>query len=315
MRIVFMGTPDFAVPTLDALVAAGHEVLCVVAQPDRPKGRGKQLQSPDTIVRARELGLPTRQPKAINQGPFRDWFTTLDFDVAVVVAYGRILKPWHLQAPRRGCVNVHASLLPSYRGAAPVHRAVIDGQATTGVCTMLMGEGLDEGDVLLCEQTDIGPDETTGELWARLSHMGARLLVQTLEGLSTMRPVPQDHAAATFAPPLSREDGRLDWSASARAVHDRVRGCNPAPGAWTPFRGDALKLWRTRPGEGSGAPGEVLEVAPRLVVACGQGAVEVLEAQLPGGKRLPGGDLARGARLAVGERLGGLGSDSEGHGA
>lgn len=310
-----MGTPDFAVPTLDALVAAGHEVLCVVAQPDRPKGRGKQLQSPDTIVRARELGLPTRQPKAIHQGPFRDWFTTLDFDVAVVVAYGRILKPWHLQAPRLGCVNVHASLLPLYRGAAPIHHAVIDGQATTGVCTMQMGEGLDEGDVLLCEQTGIGPDETTGELWARLAHMGAGLLVRTLEGLSTITPVPQDHAAATFAPPLSREDGRVDWAAPARRVHDRVRGCNPAPGAWTPFRGDALKLWRTRPCEGTGASGQVLEAGPRLVVACGQGAVEVLEAQLPGGKRVGGGDLARGARVAVGDRLGPAESADAAHGA
>lgn len=305
MRIVFMGTPDFAVPTLDAVVAAGHEVLAVVAQPDRPKGRGKQLHSPDTIVRARELGLPTRQPRAINQGPFRQWFCEeADFDVAVVVAYGRILKPWHLAAPRRGCINVHASLLPRWRGAAPVHRAVMAGDAVTGVCTMQMAEGLDTGDVLLCERANIGPDETTGALWERLAHRGAALLVETLERLDTLTPTPQDDARATLAPPLTKEDGRIDWSWSAHRVHDRVRGTNPFPGAWTPFRGDTLKLWRTRLVDGSGPAGTVLEAGPRWVVACGTGAVEVVEGQLPGKQRQPARDLLNGARIQAGEILG-----------
>ncbi len=308
MRIVFMGTPDFAVPTLDAIVAAGHQVLAVVAQPDRPKGRGKKLASPDTIVRARQLGLPTRQPKAINRGPFRDWLTSTDFDVAVVVAYGRILRPWHLEAPRKGCINVHASLLPRYRGAAPIHWAVVNGDARTGVCTMRMDEGLDTGDVLLCRDTPIGPDETTAQLWDRLAHMGAELLVETLDRLDDIQPTPQDHDAATLAPLVQKEDGRVDWSWPARRVHDRIRGMNSWPGAHTTFRGDSFKLWQSAvidPGDGAAAePGTVIEAGPRLVVACGQGAVELTEAQLPGKRRQSGADLVNGARIQVGERLG-----------
>ncbi|NOY27430.1 MAG: methionyl-tRNA formyltransferase [Oligoflexia bacterium] len=312
MRVVFMGTPDFAVPSLDALVDAGHQVLAVVAQPDRPKGRGKKLVSPDTIVRARQIGLPTRQPRAINRGPFRDWFTSAEFDVAVVVAYGRILKPWHLAAPRLGCINVHASLLPAWRGAAPIHWAVVNGDARTGVCTMKMDSGLDTGDVLLRTQTDIGRDETTGQLWRRLSQDGAALLIRTLADLHQIVPQAQDHSAATLAPLLTKADGLVDWSWPAQRVHDRVRGMNSWPGAWTTFRGDTFKLWATRllptkDAVDGALPGQVQESGRRLVVRCGSGSVEILEAQFPGKRRQPGAALVNGARIAVGQMMGGAG--------
>ena len=266
MKVVFLGTPDFAVPTLDALVEAGHEVLAVVAQPDRPKGRGHRLVSPPTVARARELGLPVRQPRAVRRGPFPEWFEALGAEVAVVVAYGRILTPRLLAAPTRGCINVHASLLPRYRGAAPIQWAVIRGERETGVCTMQMDEGLDTGPVLLERRTAIGPDETAGELAGRLSAMGAELLVETLARLDALEPRAQDEALATHAPLLRKSDGVLDWAAPARAVHDRVRGTNPWPGGQTRFRGAPLKVWRTRLVEGAAgevAPGTVVEARRR----------------------------------------------------
>ncbi len=308
MKVVFMGTPDFAVPTLDALVAAGHEIVCVVAQPDRPKGRGKKLQSPPTVVRARELGIPTRQPRAVRRGPFVDWFTQeMDADVAVVVAYGRILIPALLAAPKRGCINVHASLLPKYRGAAPIQWSLIEGEAETGVCTMQMDAGLDTGDVLLCRKTPIGPDEVGPELWDRLSALGAELLVETLDRLDTLTPQPQDHAAHSLAPLLTKADGVLDWGWSAQRIHDRVRGTNPWPGGQTTFRDAPFKVHRTRvvTADGvHGAPGEVVEAGARLVVAAATGTVELVEAQLPGKPRRSGRDVVNGARVTVGERLG-----------
>ncbi len=303
MRIVFMGTPDFAVPSLDALVAAGHEVLAVVAQPDAASGRGLKINRPATALRAEELGLPVRQPRAINSGPFRDWFTSEPFDLAVVVAYGRILKPWHLAAPRLGCLNVHASLLPRWRGAAPVHHAILAGDTRTGVCTMQMAEGLDTGDILLCAETPIGPEECVGELWERLAHLGAELLVQTLDQLPQLRPRPQDEAQATLAPPLARADCAVDWSQPAGRVHDRIRGLSPWPGAWTLHRGQPFKLWRSRIVEAAGPPGQVLQADERLVVACGQGAVELLEAQAAGGRRMSGRELCNGRKVAVGDLL------------
>lgn len=308
MKVVFMGTPDFAVPTLDALVAAGHEIVCVVAQPDRPKGRGKKLQSPPTVVRARELGIPTRQPRAVRRGPFVDWFTQeMDADVAVVVAYGRILIPALLAAPKRGCINVHASLLPKYRGAAPIQWSLIEGEAETGVCTMQMDAGLDTGDVLLCRKTPIGPDEVGPELWDRLSALGAELLVETLDRLDTLTPQPQDHAAHSLAPLLTKADGVLDWGWSAQRIHDRVRGTNPWPGGQTTFRDAPFKVHRTRvvTADGvHGTPGEVVEAGARLVVAAATGTVELVEAQLPGKPRRSGRDVVNGARVTVGERLG-----------
>jgi len=303
MRLIFMGTPDFAVPVLDALVDVGHEILAVVAQPDKPRGRGKKLQSPATIVRARALGLPTKQPKAVRSGPFVDWMTTAEADVAVVVAYGRILIPALLQAPRHGCINVHASLLPKYRGAAPIQWAVVRGEKETGVCTMQMAEGLDTGDVLLEQRTPIDPDETAGELFERLAPMGAALIVETLARLDTITPTPQDHSAHTLAPLISRDVARIDWGDAAETIHNQVRGFHPWPVAHTTLEGEALKLRRSQVVDGEGSPGTVIEAGGRVVVACGSGALDLIEVQLPGKRAASGRDLVNSGRIAVGQSL------------
>jgi len=306
MKLIFMGTPDFAVPTLDAIVAAGHEVIAVVAQPDRRAGRGRKLRSPPTVLRARELGLVTKQPRGIRRGPFFDWMTTAEADVAVVVAYGRILPQALLSAPRRGCINVHASLLPKYRGAAPIHRAIIAGEAQTGITTMQMDVGLDTGDMLLTEATDIGPEESTGELWERLSHTGASLLVRTLEQLDALVPVPQDHSAATHAPPLDKAEGQVDWRQPAAACHNLIRGMNPWPGAFTLLDGDRIKIQASCvvpwPGA-SAAPGTIFLTKKALIVATGDGAVQLVTAQRPGKRAQPGVQVAQGLRLTSGVQL------------
>lgn len=311
MKVLFMGTPDFALPTLEAIHAAGHELVGVVARPDKPRGRGKKLQSPPTIERARELGLVTKQPRAIKRGPFPEWVEQCGAEVAVVVAYGRILTERLLTAFPRGCINVHASLLPKYRGAAPVHWAVIEGETETGVCTMQMELGLDTGPVYEVARTPIGPDETTGELWDRLAHLGAETLVHTLAHLDALEPMEQDHEAATHAPMLSKADGLVDWGKTAKAVHDHVRGFCPWPGAHTTFRGEPLKVHRTRWLEGEVAPlgtpaGALVEAGKRVVVACGDGGlVELLEVQLPNRRAVEAAAFANGAQPEEGERLGG----------
>ena len=303
MRIIFMGTPDFAVPVLDALVQAGHEIMAVVAQPDKPRGRGKKLQSPATVVRARELGLVTKQPRAVRSGPFVDWMTSAGADVAVVVAYGRILVPALLEAPRLGCINVHASLLPKYRGAAPIQWAIVRGESETGVCTMQMAEGLDTGDVLGETRTPIEPNETAGELFERLAPLGADLAVQTLAQLEDITPIPQDHDAHTLAPLISKADARVDWQASAQTIHNLARGFHPWPVAHTTLEGEVLKLHRTRVVEGTGSPGAVIDAGARVVVACGAGALELVELQLPGKRAMSGRDLVNSGRIAVGQTL------------
>jgi len=303
MRLVFMGTPEFAVPTLDALVAAGHEVLAVVAQPDRPKGRGKKLQSPATIERARQLGLPTRQPRAVRRGPFVEWMTSCGADVAVVVAYGRILIPELLTAPRLGCINVHASILPRYRGAAPIQWAIVRGERQTAVCTMQMAEGLDTGDVLLESRCPIGPDETAGQLHDRLMHMGAALAVETLDRIDQIAPKPQEHAAHTLAPLITREDARIDWSRSAQEIHNLVRGFHPWPVAWSMLGEERIKIWTSRVGSGEGLPGNVIEAGQTVEVACGQGSLELVEVQLPGKRRQQTRDLVNAGRLQIGTVL------------
>lgn len=303
MRVVFWGTPAYAVPTLDALVQAGHEVVRVVAQPDRPADRGQKLQSPPVAVRARELGLPLAQPKALRSGPFPERLAALAPDVSVVVAYGRILTGPLLHTPRWGSVNGHGSLLPRWRGAAPIQRALLAGDPLTGVTTMLMDEGLDTGPMLLSRALSIGPDETAAELAARLAALTAELIVETLAALPGLRPQAQDPALACHAPPLTREDGVLDWTRPARALHDQVRALQPWPGTAAVFRGEPFKVRRARPTPGEGPPGQVLVADERLVVACGQGALEVLEAQLPNRKPLPARDLVNGARIRPGEVL------------
>lgn len=304
MRIIFMGTPDFAVPTLDAIVAAGHDVMAVVAQPDRPKGRGHKLVSPPTVQRARELGIPTKQPRAVRRGPFVDWMTEAGADVAVVVAYGRILIPALLEAPRHGCINVHASLLPKYRGAAPLNWAIVQGETESGVTTMQMAEGLDTGDVLLESRTPIGPNETTGDLHDRLAAMGAELAVETLAKLREIAPQPQDHSAHTLAPMIDKSMAEIDWSQDAATIHNLVRGFNPWPIAWTTMSGERMKVKRTRVVKGDGPAGTVIEAGKCLKVAAGSGALELEQVQLPGKRAQQGLDLVNSGRIAEGTILG-----------
>ncbi len=299
-----MGTPAFSVPTLDALVAAGHDVIAVVAQPDRPKGRGQKMVSPPTIERARSLGIETKQPRAVRRGPFVEWMTTVDADVAVVVAYGRILIPALLAAPKHGCINVHASLLPKYRGAAPINWAIVRGESETGVATMQMAEGLDTGDVLLEDRTPIGTNETAGELHDRLSQMGAELAVQTLAQLDQISARPQEHDAHTLAPLIDRADAQIDWNRGAQEIHDLVRGFNPWPTAWTTLGSDRLKIHRTHLVDGSGLPGTVIEAGQRLVVAANGGALVLEEIQMPGKRACSGRDLVNSGRVVEGTIFG-----------
>ena len=304
MRVGFMGTPGFAVPTLQGLLESGHEVAAVVAQPDRPAGRGQHLVSPPTAQLARSKGVPVFQPRALRSGPFPEQWAALGLDVAVVVAYGRILPPPLLAAPRRGCVNVHASLLPRRRGAAPIQWAIASGDAETGVTTMLMDEGLDTGPILLQRSTPIGPEETSTDLALRLSEMGTGLLLETLECLDRIVPRPQEGSLATRAPPLSREDGRVDWTLGARALDARVRGLAPWPGVWTTFRGEVLRIVQVRPADadpGDAAPGTVLEARHRLVVAAGDGALELVVVQSGCRRAQEGPVWLLGARIQTGE--------------
>jgi methionyl-tRNA formyltransferase len=302
MRVIFMGTPDFAVPTLDALVNAGHEVVLVVAQPDRPAGRGNKLRPPPVAVRARELGLPLAQPKALRSGPFPERYLGLEADVGVVIAYGRILPERLLDAPRHGCVNLHASLLPRWRGAAPIQHAILAGDATTGVCAQRMEPSLDTGPVYVRREIPIAPRETAGTLHDKLAALSAEVAVETLAGQPASTPVPQDEAGVTWAAKIEKEHGRLDLSAAAADCDRRVRAMTPWPGGWLPWDGGPLKLLEVRPTDGRGAPGTVLSAAP-LVVACGSGALELVTVQAPGRKPVSGSDFANGLRLSAGDPL------------
>ena len=300
MKLAFFGTPAFAVPTLRALLDSEHEVALVVAQPDKPVGRGQTVQSPPTIVLARERGVPTMQPAKVRTGELPETLERLELDVAVVVAYGRILTPRLLAAPRLGCINVHASLLPRWRGAAPIQWSILAGDPSTGVATMQMAEGLDTGDVLYMEETPIGPEETAGELSERLSALGADLLLRTLA--ERPHPTPQDNALATHAPMLTKEHGRIDWHRPAVEIGWQVRGLSPWPGTFTTFRSEPLKILRVRPlPDVHGHAGAMLD-GP--IVACGEGALELLEVQLPGKKAVRGADFINGSRVKHGERLG-----------
>ena len=305
MRAAFLGTPAFAVPTLERMVAAGHEVVCVVTQPDRPRGRGQQPAAPPVKEAALRLGLPTFQPERVRRPEAVEHLRGLGVEVMVVVGYGQIIPQVVIDIPPHGIINVHASLLPKYRGAGPIQWAIVNGESRTGVTTMRINAGLDTGDMLLKAETDIGPDETAIELGGRLSTMGADLLVETLAGLAagTITPEPQNDAEATFAPLLKKEDGRIDWTQPAVAIHNRVRGLQPWPGAFATFRGNPLHVWKTRVGEAAGVPGHVLRTKP-LTVACGAGAAECLELQLEGRKRMAAADFVNGQRVAVDEVFG-----------
>jgi len=303
MRVVFMGTPDFAVPCLDAVVGAGHEVLLVVSRPDKPAGRGQRLQPPPVVARARELDLPVAQPKALRMGPFPERYASLGADVAVVVAYGRILPAAMLEAPRYGCINVHASLLPRWRGAGPIQAAILAGDDLTGVCTQQMAEEMDTGPVYLSRTVPIGPRETAGSLHDRLMGIGAEVLVETLDRLLDLTPTEQDHGAATYCGKVDRDSGRVDLGGTAEAIDRQVRAMTPWPGGWLPWGAEGqLKLVEVLPVSGQGSPGTVLSTQP-LVVACGQDALELVRVQAPGRRPVSGRDFANGARLGPGDPL------------
>ncbi len=304
MRVLFFGTPQFAVPSLEALAQA-HQVVAVVTQPDRPAGRGRRVVPPPVAVRARELGLPVLQPERLRD--VRDVLEASTPEVGVVAAYGRLLPGWLLRLPKLGCVNLHPSLLPRYRGASPVQAAIRNGDPFTGVTVLWVTEELDAGDILAQREVPILPDDTAGTLEARLAREGAALLVQVLQDLERgeVRARPQDPSQATYCGKLSKEDGRIAWQASAEEVERHVRAMNPWPVAYTQHGDRVLRVWRVRPAEGHGQPGEVLRVtAGGFVVATGAGAVEVLEVQPPSGRRMAAADYARGYRLRPGDRLG-----------
>ena len=308
MRVLFMGTPDFALFSLRALVESGAQIVGVVTQPDKPKGRGYELQPPPVKVYALEKGLPVYQPTTLKNGAFDAEVAALAPDVIVVVAYGKILPPSVLEAPRFGCVNVHGSLLPQYRGAAPMQRAIMDGCTETGITTMLMTEGLDTGDMLDTVVVPIAENDNFEDMHDRLGQAGAALLLQTLEKLATgsALPVAQDPAKATYAAKIEKADCLLDFSLDARAVHNTVRGLSPIPLSFTHTPdGKLLKIIESRVGRASvnAAPGTVLSLDGAIEVACGNGSV-LFTRVLPEGKgRMSAADYIRGRRIAVGDIL------------
>ena len=296
MRVAFMGTPDFSVPVLQALVDAGHEVVAVYCQPPRAAGRGKRDRPSPVQVRAQDLGLQVRHPVSLKSDAAQAEFTALEADVGVVVAYGLLLPQPILAAPKHGCLNIHASLLPRWRGAAPIHRAVMAGDAETGICIMQMDAGLDTGPVLLRETTSIGREETTGQLHDRLSIMGAALIVTALDQIEELTPQAQPEKGVTYAAKIDKAEARVDWTRPAAEVSRMIRGLSPFPGAWCEAGGERLKLLGAREVEGSGAPGEVLG---GFTVACGDGAIEVTKAQRAGRRPMPAAEILKGLELGT----------------
>ena len=305
---MFCGTPRFAVPTLDKLVESGFHVQLVVTQPDRPKGRGLELVPSPVKERAAELGLPITQPQSIKSNDaFRDQLTVLKPDAIIVVGYGRIIPQWMLDVPPLGNINLHASLLPKYRGAAPVQWAIARGETVTGVTTMKIDAGLDTGDILLQQEIPIASDDTAETLGSKLASVGANLIVKTLLGLEagTIHPRPQNEAQAALAPILKKEDGLVDFSRSATETLNRMRGFQPWPGAYTKFRGKTLQVWKAALADRAMQPSELKMEGNRLFAGCGyQTALELLELQLEGKKRTSTADFLRGYRLLPGEKLG-----------
>ena len=304
MRTIYLGTPLFAVNTLEAMVRAGHEVMAVYTQPDRPKGRGQSLAASPVKEAALRLNLPIRQPEKL-RADF-DWLAAHPVDAMVVVGYGQLIPQSIIDLPRHGIINVHGSLLPHYRGAAPIQWAIANGEKTTGVTTMKIDAGLDTGDMLLKAETEIGSEETAPELSARLAVLGADLLLLTLAAIDTIVPEKQDPEQATLARILNKNDGRVSFSRPAQEIHCRARGFEPWPGATTVFRGQPLGVGRMKLAERQGlAPGELLAESQRLYVGCGNDTVlELLEVQPPGKKRMPVAGFLNGARIQKEEKLG-----------
>jgi methionyl-tRNA formyltransferase len=306
VRVIFMGTPAFAVPSLRALSEAAI-VVAVVTQPDRRAGRGLKPTSPPVAAAARALGLPVMQPDSLRGASVQAELSALHPDLLVVAAYGRMIPPAVLALPRLGAINLHPSLLPAYRGPSPIQAAIADGVATTGVTVMYMTEELDAGDIVVQRAVPIGPDETAGELEARLAVIGAELLVEAVRliagGEAPRRP--QDHSRATYTGKVTKEHGRIPWDRPARDVVNLIRAANPWPCAFTAWRDGILRVWRAGIGSGSGPPGEVLAADEHgITVAAGCGAVVLREVQVAGGRRMPVAEFLRGHRLRPGDRLG-----------
>jgi methionyl-tRNA formyltransferase len=308
VRLIFLGTPAFAVPTLEKVLEAGHTVLSVISQPDRPKGRSQALSASPVKEAALRHGLPVFQPERIKRPEVVAQLAELRAEAMVVVGYGQIIPQSIIDLPRYGILNVHASLLPRYRGAAPIQWAIVNGEKITGVTTMRIDAGLDTGDMLLKAEAAIGPDESAVELGDRLAVIGGDLLVETLARIETLVPRKQDGAQATYAPILKKQDGWIDWRLPALAIHNRVRGLLPWPGAHTTFRGQALHIWKSRVKDAAaGQPGRVRSIGKSLQVVCGDGsALELLELQLEGKKRMAGDAFANGQRLQENESFGDL---------
>lgn len=307
LRTVFMGTPDFSLDTLRGLIAAGCNLVGVYTQPDRPKGRGKKLAPPPVKELAAEHGIPVFQPQKLRDPAAVEELKSLQPDLIVVVAYGQILPQAVLDIPRYGCINVHASLLPKYRGAAPINKVIIDGEGETGVTTMLMDVGLDTGDMLVKRTLPIGPDETAGELHDRLAPLGREAMEETLRRLcaGTLEAQKQDDAQSCYAGMMKKEDGRIDWSQPAQQVHNLVRGLDPWPAAYTSLNGEMLKIGKTSVTTGTGNAGTVVAADNDGVrVACGEGVLVVGELQLPGKRKMAAADFLRGHQLPAGTRLG-----------
>ena len=306
MRIVFMGTPDFAVPSLQALIDAGHEVCAVYTQPDKPQGRKQILTAPPVKELALQYHIPVYQPATLKNEEEQEKLRALAPEVIIVVAYGKLLPKAVLDIPPRGCINVHGSLLPRWRGAAPIQWSVIAGDQKAGVTTMQMAEGLDTGDMLLTYETEIGARETAGELFDRLAQAGAELLVRTLVELDSITPRPQDDSRSCYAHMLDKQMAVIDWAKSAREIDCLIRGLSPWPVALTTLDGARLKIYAAEPVPGTGRPGEVLVSDPKkgLTVACGAGALALHEVQLVGGKRMKSADFLRGHAIQTGTILG-----------
>lgn len=306
-----MGTPEFAVPSLEALIGAGYEVVAAVTQPDRPVGRKKTLTPPPVKVCAQAHGVPVLQFERIRRKEGREALTALQPDLFVTAAFGQILSKAVLDIPRLGTINVHASLLPQYRGSAPINWCIVSGEKKAGVTTMMTNEGIDTGDMLLRDEVEIGENETAEELTERLSRLGAQTLLRTLRALEdgTLVRTPQNEAEASYQPMLTREMGEMDWSRSAQQLHDQVRGLYPWPGAYTTMDGGVLKVWVSRVSDmkTDAAPGAVVKADAKegLFVACGTGVLQIVELQAPGSKRMNARDYLRGKPMQTGTVLGG----------
>lgn len=311
MNVIFMGTPDFAVDSLEALSAAGHHMACVITQPDRPKGRGKKMMPPPVKERALAMGLAVYQPTTVKDEAFLSLLRSYQPDVIVVAAYGRLLPQAVLDLPPYGCVNVHGSLLPRYRGAAPVQRTILNGDTLAGVTIMQMEAGMDTGAMLNKVSLDVAPNDTAGTLFDKLAKLGAKALVQTLSDLQngTVIAQVQDEALATYAPMLTREEEVINWQNPANKLHNQVRGLSPSPGAYTYWQGERLKIWRTAVDDdenyAKGLPGEVVEVATdSFVVRTKDSGLRIYEVQPAGKKIMSAQAFLNGAGLTVGSKLG-----------